>query len=368
MSEAVAHHGLRHLIRTSGNPEVRTNDLLQSLLDGDRAMRAAFLDHLSNSVGADLRGCRIEREAYEVDALTEKKSYRDFLLTEATADRCIIETKVDSVLTSHDQARRYLEQLPAGGALVIITRKPLVPALTGQAEGQLGVRLSPVGSIARGEVDGRTVLVMSWSDLLRGVLTRDGRPFEELVALDLALEGISDFVPFTAAVEDVAVGRMVQQAIEVADEVCNKLARRLTAAAVAHDSVSPVKKKGSAPYVNITVLNHTLWFGYDASFWARVPDDGMPSPIWAGRWNRWVRKADLPAVTARRARLDALGVMRPFGIPLGLPLDAVVERILDDAVAHIRQISTELYADPAASGGPTVDEEAGDDDGDGTDR
>ncbi|MGY1728351.1 hypothetical protein ACI79J_15385 [Geodermatophilus sp. SYSU D01062] len=367
MSESIAHHGLRHLIRTSGNPEVRTNDLLQSLLDGDRAMREAFLEFLSHSVGADLRRCRIEREAYEVDALTGKKSYRDFLLTEATTDRCIIETKIDSVLTSHDQARRYLEQLPPGGALMIVTRKPLVPALTGQAEGQLGVRLSPVGSAARGEVDGRTVLVMSWSDLLRGVLTRDGRPFEELVALDLALEGISDFVPFTAAVEDVAVGRLVQQAIEVADEICSRLPRRLSNEGVTHDSVSSVRKKGYAPYVNITILNHTLWIGYDAGFWAKVPGDGMPSPIWAGRWNRWVRKADLPAVTARRNRLDALGVTRPFGIPLGLPLEAVVERILDDAVAHVRRISTRLHADPAARGGPMVDEEAGDD-GDPADR
>ncbi|MGY1687269.1 hypothetical protein ACI8AK_16935 [Geodermatophilus sp. SYSU D00867] len=104
MVDAPAHEALRYLIRSSGSPEVSTNNVLKALLDAHPEMRCAFLAFLGSVTGLSLDDCVVEREAYEQDPVTGKKSYRDFLVTSKGSPRCIVETKVDSALTSEDQA------------------------------------------------------------------------------------------------------------------------------------------------------------------------------------------------------------------------------------------------------------------------
>ncbi|MGI5523048.1 hypothetical protein ACQEUX_19240 [Micromonospora sp. CA-259024] len=359
MTATIPHQSLRYLIRATGTPEVTTNDLLEALLITDRAMHHAFLDAVSMLTGTDLAGTRLGRETYTVDELTGKQSYRDFTLTRGEATPCIIETKVDSALTSADQAARYLRQLPDGGALVLVTRAPLTRSLALQAGQQLGVALQERSGVHRGEVDGRKVIVLSWTHLLRAVADPAGKPFDELLALDAALEGISDFTPFTAAVNDIAVARMVSQIVDIAEEVCASLSGRLAEADVLVDSVSTVRKNGRALWVTVAVLQHEFWVGYDADYWSVVPGDpddddsgkptaDPPSPFWIGRFNGHVRRAMAAIVTERRARLDRLGVTRPLRVAVGAPIDAVVELLLEQAVAHIGALSAALHADPDA--------------------
>lgn len=344
-----------------------TNDLLHALLDDDPVMRAALLESLSRMTNRDLTRCTIRREAYEVDAATGKQSYRDFLLSDAAGDRCIIETKVDSGLTSSDQATRYLAQLPSDGALVLVTRGPLAPALAAQVEAQLQVPLTSTAGASIGRTGDRTVVVLSWTDLLRGVLDADGRPFDELIALDLALETITDFVPFDGSVERTSTGVLVQQVVDVADQVCSRLARRLVEAGVAVDDVSKVKRRVRCVYVNVSIAKHEFWLGYDVGYWAKNPGDPrdpasgrrvLPgSPLWIDRWRHEPHRSIAAAVHDRRNRLDALGITAPLPVALGVPRDAVVERVLGEAVARIGVVSTALHADPEAGGGPSVAEE-----------
>ncbi|GAB3192280.1 hypothetical protein GCM10027261_04630 [Geodermatophilus arenarius] len=364
MVDAPAHEALRYLIRSSGSPEVSTNNVLKALLDAHPEMRCAFLAFLGSVTGLSLDDCVVEREAYEQDPVTGKKSYRDFLVTSKGSPRCIVETKVDSALTSEDQAPRYLEQLDADGSLVLVTREPLVDALAVQVREQLGVRLSSSTGSYTGHADTRTVVVLSWSQLLNGVLDRSGRPFTELLALDAALVGVSDFVPFTASVQDVATGRMVQQVVSIARDLCDKLKTRLDEEEVRYDSLTRSRGWDTDPTVTITVLHHQFWVGYSPDYWATVPGDprddsagfasaSFPSPVWAGRFYTRPTRADRAVVSARRERLDALGVTRPLGIPLGAPRDAVVESLLEQAVAHVRVISEALHEDPSVMGVPT---------------
>nr|BFE63702.1 hypothetical protein GCM10020063_082280 [Dactylosporangium thailandense] len=372
MTATVPHQSLRYLIRATGTPELTTNNLLEALLIADRAMYRAFLDAVGTLTGTDLAGTRLGRESYTVDELTGKQSYRDFTLSRGDTTPCIIETKVDSALTSSDQAARYLRQLPDGGALVLVTRAPLARALALQAGQQLGAALQERSGIHRGVVDERRVVVLSWTHLLRTVVDSAGKPFDELLALDAALEDISDFTPFTAAVNDVAVGRMVSQVVDIAEKFCAGLDRRLADAGVRVDWVSNVQRTGRAVWVTVAVLEHELWVGYDADYWATVPGDpntdgsgsptaDPPSPFWIGRFDGYVRRAMAAAVAERRARLDRLGVTRPLRVALGAPFDAVVELLLDQAVVYVGGISAALHADPGAiqsSGLPQANEDA----------
>lgn len=360
MTASVPHQSLRYLIRATGTPEVTTNNLLEALLIADRAMYRAFLDAVGHLTGTDLSGTRLGRETYTVDEVTGKQSFRDFTLARGETTPCIIETKVDSALTSADQAARYLRQLPKDGVLVLVTRAPLVRALAVQVGQQLGVALQECSGIHRGEVDERKVVLLSWTHLLRSVVDPVGKPFDELLALDAALEGISDFTPFSAAVNDVAVARMVSQVADVAEELCTSLAGRLTEAGVLVDWVSAVRTNGRAVWVTVAVLQHEFWVGYDAEYWATVPGDPdsddsghptaiPPSPFWAGRFNGRVRRAVAAAVAERRERLDRLGVTRPLRAALGAPFDTVVAMLLEQAVAHVGTISAALHADPGAT-------------------
>ncbi|WP_432973580.1 hypothetical protein [Dactylosporangium sp. CA-233914] len=371
MTASVPYQSLRYLIRATGTPEVTTNNLLEALLIADRAMYRAFVDAVGHLTGTDLSDTRLSRETYTVDEVTGKQSFRDFTLARGEDTSCIIETKVDSSLTSADQATRYLRQLPEGGALVLVTRAPLVRALAVQAGQQLGVALQERSGIHRGEVDDRKVVLLSWTHLLHAVVDPAGKPFDELLALDAAIEGISDFTPFSAAVNDIAVARMVSQVADVAEEVCTSLAGQLADAGVLVDWVSAVRTNGRAVWVTVAVLQHEFWVGYDADYWATVPGDPNsdhsghptatpPSPFWAGRFNYRVRRAVAAAVAERRERLDRLGVTRPLRVALGAPFDTVVAMLLEQAVAHVDAISAALHADPGVPQSHTLPSEGED--------
>ena len=358
MAGSTAHLGLRYLIRASGAPEVSTNNVLQAILDADRDVRAAFLDSLSTLVNRDLRRCDIRREAYEVDQTTGKKSYRDFLLDQGGRQRCVIETKVDSALTSDDQAARYLEHLDDDGVLVLVTRAPLVAALAKQARAQLDLDMTVDAGFPAGRSGNRLVVALSWSQLLLGPKDTRGMPFGELVALDQALREISDFVPFTGSVEDVATGQLVHQVVEVARTFCERLAERLSEAQISYESLT-VKKSAHDYYAWIVIRGHHFWVGYDTDAWATVPGDpsrleagttaSPGSPVWMGRFTGRPGRADAAAVQRRRARLDALGIWQPLHLPLGAPREAVVDSLLEQAIVSIRRISTALHADVTVS-------------------
>ncbi|MEV4347586.1 hypothetical protein AB0J83_24290 [Actinoplanes sp. NPDC049596] len=349
MTNAVPFQALQLLLRGARHPEVKTNYVLQGLLDADPRMTRSFLAALSSLSGVDVTGCRIERESAEDD------SRRDFRLSRPGGTRAIIETKVDSALTSGDQAARYLSQLPADGLFVLVTREPLVRALAVQAGHQIGVHL-PDGSY-RGTAGDRVVLVVSWARLLESVVAEDGRPYPELLALSAAVEGVTDFVPFTAAVEDVAVGRLVEQVSDVARRVCRGLPDALAAAGARVDAIEKVKDNGKAVWRTVVVLGHRFWVGYSATSWKVTPGDpdlptsgpaGPPSPFWVNRHTSTPPPAQRDREDERRQRLDALGIARPLPVPLGLPREAVVTSLLTQAATHIRQISDALHADPAA--------------------
>lgn len=372
MSATVAHQGLRYLIRASASPEVTTNDLLQALFDADRGLRAAFLHSIATLSGQDLTGARIEREAYAVDEVTGKQSYRDFRISRDGRTPCIIETKVDSALTSQDQASRYLAQVDPGGTLIFVTRAVLARALAVQVAQQLDIALPERGGVHRGVSGGRAVVVLSWRHLLRAVVAPDGRPYEELLAVVAALEDISDFVPFTAAARDTAAGRLVSQVADVAEELCGRLGARLDEAGVKYDSVGRIRSNGKAVWMTVTILQHEMWVGYDADYWAMVPGDpdhedamaptaAPPSPFWVDRYSYQVKRAYAEVVAEQRARLAALNIARPLQAPLGAPFDAVVDTLLEQAVEHLGAISKALHADPAAvyadtTGLPAADE------------
>lgn len=361
---APAHLALRYLLRSSSALEVTTNDLLAALLVGDSSMHAGFLEAVGQLAGRDLRGCRIERESYLVDPDSGARSFRDFRISRAADTPVIIETKVDSGLTSSDQASRYFKQLDDDGLLVLVTRAPLVPSLASQVAAQLGADLDNQHGVHHGTIGGREIRVLSWTRLLRSVVTTGGDPFDELLALDAAIEGITDFVPFTTAVQDTAVGQTISQVAGVAHSVCEQLAERLVKAGVQVDSVSRVKSNGSSVWVNITILEHQMWVGYDAAYWATVPGDPArpetgaggvaPSPFWVNRWTNPTRRSIADQVEARRKRLDSLGAGRPLPAPLGAPRDTVVETILTAAVEHLHRISDALHADPSAATATSV--------------
>jgi hypothetical protein len=255
----------------------------------------------------------------------------DFRLSRGAATRAVIETKVDSALTSSDQAARYLALLPPGGMLVLVTRNPLVPGLAAQAGAQIGVELHGQNGVYRAETEGRVVLVLSWSRLLRAVVTDSGEPYPELVALSAAVEGLSDFVPFTDATHDTATGRTVTQLVDIAEEVGRHLPARLRQAEVRVDAVTG--KAGHyrlGTYAKVTILAHQIWVGYSPRYWAVVPGDpaqrtsgkpGLPSPFWVNRFDEHVTPASAKAVVdVRRKRLDDLGVALALRLPLGAPI------------------------------------------------
>jgi hypothetical protein len=355
MLAPVAHRALQYLLRSSGTPEVTTNNTLQALLDADRTIAEGFLDALSVLAERDVRGCSIQRESYLLNPTSGKSSYRDFALVRDGEVKAIIETKIDSALTSEDQASRYFGQLSIDGLFVLVTREPLMRSLAAQAGQQLQLPLHEQNGLYRGVSGERTVLVTSWGRLLRQAVSPVGEPFEDLLALAAAIEGISDFVPFTTTVEDTAVGKTVAQVSTVAHKLCGGLAERLDAKGVRYDWVSRTKQRSYAAWVVVSVLGHEFWLGYDADYWATTPGDpehfdagpptaAAPSPFWV---NRYVPdRADSGIAEQRRKRLDNLGIARPLQVPLGAPEGAVVDSLLEQAVAQVRRISDALYSDP----------------------
>ncbi|MBU2666856.1 hypothetical protein KOI35_25420 [Actinoplanes bogorensis] len=375
MEDAVAYRALRYLLRSQRHPENAANDTLMALLSDDHALRVAFLAAVGRLGRRDLSACHIQRESHTVDAGTGKPSRRDFLLSQGTLPSAIIETKIDSSLTSGDQAARYFDQLAGGGLLMLVTRKPLVAALAAGASAQLNVPLEQVDGIHRGRRDGRDVLVLSWSRLLEDVSGPDGRKFGELAAFEAAVEGVSDFVPFGADVNDVSAGRTVRQAARVGELMVEEIRRRLGQPdnSIRIDRVSTPWNRGSSVWTKVTIREHQLWVGYSARQWAVTPGDPdnaragndparLPSPFWVGRFHESVRgrQHDPAVVAARRERLDRLGVARPLEVLLGVSERAVVDHLVEEALEHIRAISDGLHADPdlAADGpGAEVDED-----------
>jgi hypothetical protein len=79
---------------------------------------------------------------------------------------------------------------------------------------------------------------------------------------------------------------------------------------------------------------------------ARGHSAAWPSPIWVNRWFP-DRVGDTDA-EQRRQRLDDLGVALALDVPLDVAEDAVVDRLLDQAVSHIRRIRDGLAAEASA--------------------
>lgn len=363
VTNPVAHRALRFLLRDSRHPEVAANNTLMALLDDDRGLRAAFLAAVGRLSRRDLGDCHITREAHTVDPVTGRPSRRDFLLSSTAGSRAIVETKVDSSLTSGDQAERYFSQLLPDGVLILVTRTPLLSGLAAAASAQLGLPLEPEDGVYRGGRGGRDVLVLSWSRLLGSVVTAAGTPFDEVAALEAAIEGVTDFVPFTSAVQDTANGVLVRQVSRIAEQVAYELKLRLEASSVKVDSVGARQYRSWSCWTLVTILQHQLWVGYDAEQWALTPGDPdhpqsgpdagpAPSPFWMNRWYNPVSPArhDPAVVAARRARLDRLGVARPLEVPVGVSESAVVESLVTAAFTHIARISEALHADPELSG------------------
>jgi hypothetical protein len=349
----VAYQALRHLIRSSGTPELSTNNTLQSLLDGDRAIAGAFLETLSRLGDRDVRGCRIERESYGTDSLTGKQSYFDFRLSQQGRHIAVIETKVDSALTSGDQARRCLEAVAEDGLLMFVTREPLLASLAEQVQHQLEVPLTHRDGMWQGIVGGKAVLLLAWKRLLHEVTDDAGETFEELTALAAAVEGVTDFVPFTDTVRDTEVGRTVAQVVKVARQLCDRLSQRLADAGVQH-KISTRRDRGDEVYVVVTILDHEFWVGYDADYWALIPGDqrhrlvagapsSAPSPFWINC--AFPVRAGDALTEQRRQRLDRLGIAVALQVPLDVAEGAVVDRLLDQAVSHIRRVRDDLTAD-----------------------
>jgi hypothetical protein len=137
--------------------------------------------------------------------------------------------------------------------------------------------------------------------------------------------------------------------------LCGGLAEHLEAKGVRYDWVSRTKQRSYAAWVVVSVLAHEFWLGYDADYWATTPGDpehsdagpptaAAPSPFWV---NRYVPdRVDDGIAEQRRKRLDSLGIARPLHVPLGAPEGAVVDSLLEQAVAQVRRISDALYSDP----------------------
>jgi len=373
MAASIAYQALMYLLRSSSSPEVTTNDILQSLLDTDADLRKSFLTAVGKLGGQDLIDCQVERESYHVDPVTGKQSYRDFRISRQSETHAIIETKIDSALTSHDQAMRYFEQLTENGLLLVVTREPLVRALAVQVGSQLEVTLHEETGVHRGLRGSRGVIVLSWRHLLRSVVSSTGDQFSELLSLDKAIEGITDFIPFTTAVQDISVGRTVTQVAGMAEDLCARLPDHLIKAGVKFDKIGRVQSNGNAVWTKLTILSHEFWVGYDAEYWSVTPGDpgrsdsgcssaSMPSPFWVNRFVGRPSRAMVDIVSERRKRLDRLGIAKPLQIPLGAPRDAVVEALLKQATAHIQSVSEGLYRDPAAIGGSQLNGEESEDD------
>lgn len=243
-----------------------------------------------------------------------------------------------------------------------------------QASQQLGITFALDAGIYQARRGEQHVLGLSWTRLLRNVLDSNGAPFDELLALDAAIEGIADFVPFSGSVQDAATGRVVSQVTEVAQELCTLLSERLDLANVKYDWVSRLRQRGWAMWIVFSIRGHEFWVGYDAEYWALIPGDpehpesgfvsgAAPSPIWVNRYHNASWKVS-PEEGARLNRLDRLGIALPLQVPLGVPQDAVVEALLSQAVQHIAKISEGLYADSTvvdSTGAPSVEENDPDD-------
>ncbi|MEW1959569.1 hypothetical protein [Kineococcus sp. NPDC059986] len=352
----MAHLGLRHLLRSSSGVEVRTNDLLFHLLHSIPGIRAPFMEHLSALTGVDVRRCVVQRENIHVDD-EGRRSSRDFSMHDATGLRCIIETKVDSPLTSADQASRYLGQLPPGGSLLLVTRRVLLDDLIVQTQQQLDCTFTRDGGAFQGVVDGRRVVVTSWHRLLGA--SGAGWVHPELLSLSAALEDDVDFTPFDGTVDDAAVGYTVHHVVHVARRVCDGLSQRLAEEGIPVTHVGKPKSDVKWHYVEVVVGDHWLWVGYDAEYWgadpATVPGGDhltgqAPSPLWIGRFNHRSPRGYEAISAANRERLDRIGATTPLRLPKGRSTDAVVNDCLEQACTHLRRVAEALAVDPAVRG------------------
>ncbi|MBB2943300.1 hypothetical protein FB565_003013 [Actinoplanes lutulentus] len=218
------------------------------MLDGDHAIAAAFLKTLGRLGDRGLSGSFIEREAYLADPVTGKRSFFDFKVSRNGQHLAVIETKVDSALTSEDQAQRRLDAAAGDGLLVFVTRDPLPAALAAEVQHQLGVPITERGGVWHGTAGGKAVLLVAWNRFLNDVADDDGKRFDELVALAAEVEEVTEFVPFTEMVRDAAVGRTTAQVVRIARRMCERLSGRLTNAGVSH-KVSTIRDRGDQVYV-----------------------------------------------------------------------------------------------------------------------